>query len=80
LRNFFHIGHSGIKKIIVGGWRSGDNPMHIISGSIGKEKIHFTSPPSRMIEQEMTRFLNWWVASLDNIDGLLRAGIVICIL
>ena len=71
----FPTGHSGIKKIIVGGWRSGDNPMHIISGSIGKEKIHFTAPPSSIIEQEMTQFLNWWKASPGNVDGLLRAGI-----
>jgi len=71
----FPTGHSGIKKIIVGGWRSGVAPMYIISGSIGKEKIHFTAPPSNLLEQEMIQFINWWKISHGKVDGLLRAGI-----
>lgn len=42
---------------------------------MGKEKIHFTAPPSNILKQEMTKFLDWWETSLDNVDGLLRAGI-----
>lgn len=71
----FPTGYSGIKKIIVGGWRSGVTPMNIISGSMGKEKIHFTAPPSNQMDKEMLQFTKWWESSLGKVDGLLRAGI-----
>jgi len=71
----FPTGHSGIKKIIVGGWRSGDSSMNIISGSMGNEKIHFTAPPSTKVNDEMTAFIEWWESSMEKVDGFLRAGI-----
>jgi Fic family protein len=71
----FPTGYSGINKITVGGWRSGDTPMNIISGSMGNEKIHFTAPPFSQVNEEMTQFYQWWESSLGKVDGLLRAGI-----
>lgn len=47
-------------RIRVGQWRTGTEPMQIISGSIGKEKIHFQAPPSQQVPMEMERFINWF--------------------
>ena len=71
----FPTGYSGIQKINVGQWRKGDEPMQVISGNFGKEKVHYEAPPSNKIENEMKSFLNWWKTSENKIDGILRAGI-----
>lgn len=46
--------------IAVGAWRKGAEPMQVISGALGKERIHFEAPPSRQVPKEMTRFLRWF--------------------
>lgn len=53
----FPTGRSGLSKIRVGSWRQG--PVEVISGAIGKEKIHFEAPPADHVEDEMNGFLNW---------------------
>lgn len=70
----FPLGHSGLHKIRVGQWR-GKEPMRVVSGPVGREKIHFEAPPGEAVATEMRNFLAWWKASLDKIDGLLRAGL-----
>jgi len=47
-------------NVAVGKWRSHEDPMQVISGPIGKEKIHFEAPPSRSIPDEMRRFIQWF--------------------
>lgn len=69
----FPTGHSGLRKIIVGGYRKGT--IHVLSGPIGKEKVHFSAPPAKNIPGEMKQFFQWWENSRENLDGLLRAGI-----
>lgn len=49
--------------------------MQVVSGPVGQEKVHFEAPPADRIGEEITQFLSWWEASLDNTEGLLRAGI-----
>lgn len=51
---------SGNKRIVAGTWRSHSSPMQVISGSIGKEKVHFEAPPSTLVPQEMQRFIAWF--------------------
>ena len=68
----FPTGYSGLKKIEVGKWRSRD-PMRVLSGPIGKEKVHYEVPPCNQVATEMKLFLNWWKNKTS--DGLLRAGI-----
>lgn len=70
----FPTGFSGFSKIKVGKWR-GDEPMRIVSGPVGREKVHYEAPPGEEIEQEMRQFLSWWNLSSKNEDGLLRAGV-----
>ncbi len=69
----FPIGYSGIKKINVGNWRS--EAIYVVSGSMGKEVIHFEAPPANRVKSEMKSFFKWWADSKKNTDGLIRAGI-----
>ncbi len=50
-------GSRGIKS---GQWRSHKEPMQVISGSVGKPKVHFEAPPSSRVPKEMTRFIAWF--------------------
>ncbi|MEC4681025.1 MAG: Fic family protein [Nitrospirota bacterium] len=43
-----------------GAWRSHAEPMQVVSGVIGKVKIHFEAPPSAGVSKEMTRFIKWF--------------------
>lgn len=70
----FPTGYSGIHRVRVGKWR-GKEPMRVVSGPIGKEKVHFEAPPQERIEVEIKQFLSWWKKSLGTTEGLLRAGI-----
>ena len=49
----------GTKRIKAGSWRTHKEPMQVISGPIGKTKIHFEAPPSSRVPKEMTRFIKW---------------------
>jgi Fic family protein len=51
------------RKIDVGMWRAHEEPMQVISGPIGKWKIHFEAPPSNKVPNEMAQFINWFNAS-----------------
>ena len=71
----FPTGYSGIQKIATGEWRSDDTPMQVVSGPMGKEKVHFEAPPSNRIAEEMVAFLKWFNSSGEEMDGLLRAAL-----
>ena len=71
----FPTGRSGMQRITVGGWRTLDaGPMQIVSGPIGKEKIHFEAPNADRLEKEMQAFFDWFGNGQD-IDPVLKAGI-----
>jgi Fic family protein len=71
----FPTGHSGLQKITVGQWRDdGNGPMQVVSGPIGRQKIHFQAPPASRVPQEMDRFLAWFETPSDR-DPLLTAGL-----
>jgi Fic family protein len=44
----------------LGRYRAGGDPMQIISGAIGKPRIHFEAPPARRVPAEMKRFVAWF--------------------
>jgi len=54
----FPTGRSGMYKIDVGSYRKGE--MQIVSGAMGKEKIHYQAPPPEQVKYEMDRFLEWF--------------------
>lgn len=71
----FSTGRSGMRRITVGGWRSAESgPMQVVSGPIGREKVHFEAPDAERLGHEMTEFLAWF-ESEDDVDPVLRAGI-----
>ena len=71
----FPTGRSGMHSIIVGDWRSDDDgPMQVVSGPIGREKVHFEAPSADRLQKEMTAFLSWFKHQGD-VDPVLKAGI-----
>lgn len=74
--SLFPTGYSGLHKIRMASWRDDRNgPMRVISGPIGREKIHYVAPPAECLAGEMNRFINWWKTSRAEMDGLLRAAV-----
>jgi Fic family protein len=71
----FPMGRSGMYEIIVGNWRDDSTgPMQVVSGAMGKEKVHFQAPPATIIDKEMTVFIDWFNNRKD-IDLVLKASI-----
>lgn len=71
----FPSGWSSIYKITVGQWRKDTNgPMQVVSGAMGKEKVHYQAPDSDRIATEMKKFLSWYEND-DGIDLVLKAAI-----
>ncbi|MCD6388739.1 MAG: Fic family protein [Desulfobulbaceae bacterium] len=68
----FPTGYSGLHKIHAGEWRKGD--MEVVSGSVGREKVHFQAPPGEVLNEEINKFLHWWKQSSGKTEGFLRAG------
>src|SRR5690625_3185873 len=52
------VGHN--RKISAGKWRTGKEPMQIVSGSYGREIVHFEAPPSKEVPEEMDKFITWY--------------------
>jgi Fic family protein len=71
----FPTGYSGLKKIRIGKLR-GNEPMQIVSGPVGKEKVHFEAVSRERLNEELRLFLKWWKSSLESMDGILRAAMV----
>jgi Fic family protein len=73
--SLFPTGHSGMRRIAVGAWRrDSDGPMQVVSGAVGKERVHFEAPRAPRLEQEMTGFLDWFNGGSE-VDPVLKAGI-----
>jgi Fic family protein len=48
------------RRMSVGAWRSHAEPMQVVSGAVGQEKVHYEAPPSEKVPQEMERFIAWF--------------------
>ncbi len=71
----FPTGRSGMYKIIAGNWRDDSTgPMQVVSGALGKEKVHFQAPEASVLESETKRFFDWFNKK-DKIDPVIKAGI-----
>ena len=70
----FPTGRSGMYKITVADWRQGEDPMLIVSGAMGKERIHYEAPPSERVPQEMNLFLKW-INEPQPYNDLLKAAV-----
>lgn len=58
----FPTGRSGMLKIVVGAWRKNtpEDPMQVVSGAMGKQKVHFQAPEAKKLPKEMKSFLDWF--------------------
>ena len=73
--SLFPTGRTGMYKILVGQYRDDSTgPMQVVSGAIGKEKLHFQAPAAVAIENEMNNFLDWFNQK-QMLDPVLKAGI-----
>jgi len=71
----FPTGRSGMSAITVGAWRNDHGgPMQIVSGPMGKERVHFEAVPARRVATEMSAFFAWF-NELSDIDEVLKAAL-----
>jgi Fic family protein len=70
----FPTGRSGMYPITVAAYRVGIEPMQVVSGAMGREKVHYEAPPSDGVPSMMDEFLDW-VNGEQNIDPILKAAI-----
>ena len=71
----FPTGYSGMRRIAVGKWRQDTTgPMQVVSGPIGRERVHFEAPDAARIDREVEAFLDWF-NSAANTDPVIKAGL-----
>ena len=71
----FPTGYSGRVRIQVGTWRNdAAGPMQVVSGPVGREKVHYQAPPATTLPAETAAFLQWFNAAPKG-DALLHAGL-----
>lgn len=64
---------SGLYKIEVGRYRSGE--IQVVSGAMGREKVHYEAPAPERVPEEMARFITWLNENNASLDPVLKAGI-----
>ena len=73
--SLFSNGHGDWRRIRVGGWRDDrTGPMQVVSGPIGRERVHFEAPSADRLAREMESFLDWFNAPAGA-DDVLKAGV-----
>jgi Fic family protein len=73
--SLFPTGRSGMKRITVGAWRDDNSgPMRVISGPVGRERVHFQAPAAGRLPREMRAFLDWLNGNAET-DWVVRAGL-----
>ena len=71
----FPTGYSGRVRITVAAWRTdASGPMEVVSGAVGREKVHFTAPPAATLPTQTEAFLQWFEAAPVG-DALIKAGL-----
>lgn len=71
----FPTGYSGTSKIKVADWRDDvTGPMRVVSGEIGRERVHYEAPPADRIPIEMRIFLEWINSNRHDLDPFVKAG------
>lgn len=71
----FPTGRSGMHKIVVGDWRDNKSgPMQVVSGPMGRERVHFQAPEAAILDKEMKVFFKWFNAE-QKLDPVLKAAV-----
>ena len=73
--SLFPTGRSGMTRIRTGAWRDDSRgPMQVVSGPIGRERVHYEAPAAAEVDSEMQAFLDWFESD-GGPDPVLKAGI-----
>src|SRR6202163_4482122 len=73
--SLFPTGRSGMRRIKVGSWRDDvGGPMQVVSGAMGKERVHFEAPAAKRLDPEVGTFLNWFNGNTEG-DWVVKAGL-----
>ena len=73
--SLFPTGRSGMRRIRTGAWRDdASGPMQVVSGPVGKERVHYVAPSAAKLDGEMQAFLDWLNAAGD-VEPVLKAGL-----
>ena len=71
----FPTGRSGMKRIRTGAWRDDSNgPMQVVSGPVGRERVHYQAPDASRLDAEMAAFLQW-MNGANETDWVVKAGL-----
>lgn len=71
----FPSGRSGLYTIISGNWRDDSTgPMQVVSGAMGKEKVHFQAPDASLVPSAMQNFIDWFNTE-DDLDAVIKAAL-----
>lgn len=71
----FPTGRSGMHRIIVGAWRDDrTGPMQVVSGPVGRERVHYEAPSADRLAREMGTFVDWFNHEVS-LDPVLKAGV-----
>ena len=74
--SLFPTGRSGMRRIKVGTWRDdSSSPMQVISGPVGRERVHFEAPAAGRLDKEMQAFFDWFNNGKAKSDWVVKAGI-----
>ena len=76
--SLFPTGRSGMRKLRVGAWRHDTTgPMQVVSGPVGRERVHFEAPAAERLAREMRVFLRWFNKGTGPAvaDDVLKAGL-----
>jgi Fic family protein len=73
--SLFPAGRSGMRGIVAGAWRDDSTgPMEVVSGPVGRERVHYQAPPAGRLDREMRAFLDWFGADAG-MDPALKAAL-----
>ena len=70
----FPTGRSGLYKITVGEWRQGNEPMQVVSGPLGHQKVHYEAPTSEKVPEMMEDFIHW-LNDTNDIDPIVKTAV-----
>lgn len=71
----FPTGYSGLSRITIGAWRDdASGPMQVVSGPLGRQRVHFEAPPASSLKRETKRLLDW-INGPSNEPPLIKAAL-----
>lgn len=74
--SLFPTGRSGMRRIRVGAWRDDrTGPMQVVSGPLGRERVHYEAPAAARLDREVGMFVDWFEHADAATDGVLKAGL-----